>query len=91
MTTIILTNEQAELIKKAGEEVEIRTPEGERLGVFRAQSEDEVDIEIALQRRASGGPYVTTAEVLAHLASLQDRESKSIHLRSFGTMTLFER
>jgi hypothetical protein len=74
MTTLVVTEEQASIIKQAGCEVEIVSPQGERLGVLsHLTSEDEEDIRIAKQRLASGGPWFTTAEVLSHLRSLESR------------------
>ena len=76
MTAIVVTEEQATIIKSSPTGVELRSPKGECLGIFKHHGWDEEDIQLALQRRASGGPYYTTAEVLAHIKSLEDREKQ---------------
>jgi hypothetical protein len=85
MTSIVISDEQVEIIKKSPDGVELRSPNGECLGVFKHHGWSEVDIQLALKARASGGPYYTTAEVLAHLKSLEDREKQWRDLRSSGT------
>ena len=75
MTSITVTEEQALIIKSTANSIEVRGPKGEWLGVLRhVDEETEEDIRIALKRRASGGPYYTTAEVLAHLQSLESEQ-----------------
>lgn len=74
MTSIVVSAEQAEIIKNSPKGVEIRGPKGECLGVFQHHGVSEEDIRIALRRRASGGPYVTMTDVLAHLQTLESRE-----------------
>ena len=76
MTSIVVTEEQVKIIKSSPRGVEVHGPEGECLGVFKHQGWNEEDIQMALKSRASGGPYYTTAEVLAHLESLEDREKR---------------
>lgn len=73
MTAIVVTEEQVEIIKNSPTGVEIRSPKGERLGVFTHHGVSEEDIRIALDRRASTSPRYTTAEVLAYLRSLEGK------------------
>ncbi len=76
MTSIVITDEQAEMIKHSPAGVVIRSSRGECLGVFKHDAQLEEDIKLALEARASGGPYHTTAEVLAHLRSLEDGQTR---------------
>ncbi len=76
MTSIVVSAEQAEIIKNSPTGVELRDPKGKCLGVFQHHGVSEEDIQIALQRRASGGPYVPMTDVLKHLQSLESRERR---------------
>ena len=69
---IIVDDEQARIISKATEKVEIRDGNGNRLG-FVAHGFTDEDIAIAKQRRTSTEPRYTTHEVLEHLRSLDEK------------------
>lgn len=70
MRAIVVDDQQAAVIRNAGDTVEILDKQGRRLGYVAADFTDE-DIAAARRRVASDEPRYTTAEVLEHLASLE--------------------
>lgn len=75
MTSILLDEQQSKEISEAKGSIELRDPHGRRLGYFtRAVSHGftEEDIELALKRRQTPGPRLTTQQVLEHLDRLQE-------------------
>ncbi len=72
MIHITVSDEQAKLIARTRENIEIRDPAGRHLGYI---AHDFTDEEIALARKAlaSPGPRYSTAEVLEHLRSLESK------------------
>ena len=72
MTSIVVTDEQAQIIKSSPKGVEIRSPKGECLGVL-THGFTEEDIELAKKALASNSPRYTTAEVLQHLRTLETK------------------
>jgi hypothetical protein len=73
MTSIVITEEQAQVIKSSVTGVEIRSPQGECLGILSAHGFTGEDIALAKLARNSKSPRYTTAQVLAHLQSLEPR------------------
>jgi hypothetical protein len=76
MPVIVVTEEQAELIKNAPGGVEFFSPTGERLGVMTPMFTEE-DIRLAKAAASSGSPRYTTAQVLEHLRSLESSPAKT--------------
>ncbi len=70
MPHIVVDNQQAKLISEATGDIEIRDPQGRRLG-YVAHGFNGRDIAIARQRLESDHPRYTTREVLDHLRSLE--------------------
>jgi hypothetical protein len=71
MIQIVLNDEQMEALRKAGEEVEIRDPNGGLLGYLDRPFDDEEILAEADRRLNSDGPWYTTEQVLEHLRSLE--------------------
>jgi hypothetical protein len=72
MTQLILNAEQSQIVAKALEPVEVCAPNGEVLGVIEPAVTRE-EIADAKQRLATDQPRYTTAQVLEHLQSLENR------------------
>ncbi|HMO86618.1 MAG TPA: hypothetical protein PKC18_17030 [Lacipirellulaceae bacterium] len=70
MTSIVLTEEQAEVLKQSPQGVEIRGPKGEWLGVVNNHGWTDENVRVAKERLASPGSRHSTAEVLDYLRSL---------------------
>jgi hypothetical protein len=70
MTRITISHEQAKLINKAEDDIVLVDPSGNEIGLVSRPTFTREDIEDALKRANSGGPWYTTAEVLAHLRAL---------------------
>jgi hypothetical protein len=73
MTQLVVSEEQAELISKSSDRVEVRDAKGRILGVLSRRVQDESPDEIAEIKRRSRtpGPVYSTDEVLSHLRSLE--------------------
>lgn len=72
MAQIVVSDEQARIIAETGGVVEIRDREGNLLGCV-AQGVSEEDVTLALQSLRSDEPRYSTAQVLAHLMSLNSQ------------------
>ncbi|HVA46813.1 MAG TPA: hypothetical protein VNH11_10650 [Pirellulales bacterium] len=74
MPHIVVDTTEAELIAAAGSTVHVRDPKGRLVG-FITPAPPEEEIAAAKARLAEGrkGPTYTTAEVLAHLRSLENQ------------------
>jgi hypothetical protein len=72
MTSIVVTKEQADIIKSA-KAIEVRGPHGEWLGVLSSHGFTEEDVRLAKEALASQSPRYTTAQVLEHLRSLESK------------------
>jgi hypothetical protein len=70
MPHIIVDDEQAELIAKSANPLEIRDRQGRYLGYVAHGFSDE-DFALAKKRLASDEPRLTTRQVLDHLRSLE--------------------
>ena len=70
MAHIVVDDEQARIISRSAEDIEIRDQSGRHLG-FVAHSFSDQDIATATERAASDEPRLTTGEVLDHLQSLE--------------------
>jgi hypothetical protein len=70
MPQIVLNDEQAQVVATALQPVQVRDAKGNYLGTIPPIWTDE-DIAEAKRQLASNEPWYTTAEVLAHLRSLQ--------------------
>jgi hypothetical protein len=79
MSDIVVNMDVAEMITTAGRTVHVRDPNGRLVG-FITPAPPEEEIASARARLAEGrqGPTYTTAEVLAHLRSLENRVSLSV-------------
>jgi len=77
MTSIVVTEELAEIIKQAGQDIEIRSPKGEWLGVLSNHGCTEEDIRLAKQALASNSPRYTTAQVFEYLRSLESAQPET--------------
>jgi hypothetical protein len=71
MTSIVVTAEQAQMIKAASDSVALVSPAGEWLGVLNNHGWTHEDIEAAKASLNSDEPRYTTAQVLEHLRSLE--------------------
>lgn len=71
MVQVILTEEQAQLIRKAIEQVQLRDPEGKVVAIIEPEQILEFLAEIKRQA-ASPGPYYTGEQVQARLRALQE-------------------
>lgn len=71
MTSIVLTPEQAEIVKGSLNAIEIRGPQGEWLGILSNPAVTEEDVRLAKESQASTSQRFTMPEVLAHLQSLE--------------------
>ncbi len=69
MPHIVVDDRQARIISDAGQTVEIRDQQGNRLGYVAHPLSDE-DIAVAKRRLQSDEPRFTTRQVLDHLRSL---------------------
>lgn len=71
MTHIIVSEEQAAVIARAGRNVQVRDPQGRLIGYIKLAPPEE-EIAKAKARLAAGaqGPTHTTEQVLEHLRSL---------------------
>lgn len=69
MAHITIDEQQAKIVLEASDEIEVRDPQGNRLG-FVSRSFNAAEIAEAKRRLASNGPWYTTKEVLDHLRSL---------------------
>ena len=70
MTQIVLTEDQAQVLRQALEPIQVCDPNGRVLGCIAPQSTLE-HIEEARRRLASNQPRYTSQEVAAHLKALQ--------------------
>jgi hypothetical protein len=74
---IVLSVEQVRALRDAKGEVELRDPQGAKVGSAKPQDDldgwTEEDIRLAKEALKSPGPWYTTAEVLAHLRSLETK------------------
>ncbi len=70
MTRIMLSDEQLRQIDQANGDLEFVNAKGEPVAVARRPIFTREEIEQAEKRANSGGPWYTTAEVLAHLRAL---------------------
>ncbi len=68
MQHIVVDDTQAKLISEARESIEVRDPQGRRLGYVAHGFTDE-DIAIPIDQLASDEPSLTTQQVLDHLHS----------------------
>jgi hypothetical protein len=74
MAQIILNDAQASVVREAGGELEVFDGTGRMIGTLFPQAHDEAAIVAEAKRRlASPGRRYTTAEVLTHLRSLENR------------------
>lgn len=73
MTAIVVTEEQAEIIRSSSKAVEVRGPRGEWLGVLSNHGFTDEDVRLAKEALASNSPRYTTAQVLEHLRSLESK------------------
>jgi hypothetical protein len=69
MVTLVLSAEQAQVLRDARETVELIDRAGTRLGVV-ARPPSDADVETALARLRDGREGKTTVEVLARLMAL---------------------
>jgi hypothetical protein len=69
MTQLILTDDQAEVMRKAAGAVEVCNRRGELLGYF-SRPPSAAETEEAKLRLSSEGPWYTTQQVIEHLDSL---------------------
>ena len=72
MTRIILSADQAIVLHTTSDIVELCDPEGTVVG-YVSRPFGQADIDEANRRLASGGPWYTTKEVIAHLDSLDSK------------------
>jgi hypothetical protein len=72
MTQIVLPREQADVVARAIEPIEVCDPNGELLGYIDPVWTRE-DIDEAKRRIASDQPRYTTAQVMKHLQSLESK------------------
>lgn len=75
MNYIVLDEQQSQAISRARGFVELRDKQGHRLGYFTravGHSFTDEDIELALKRRESTAPCLTTQQVLERLDRLQE-------------------
>ncbi len=70
MTQIVLSADQAQLVIKASDAVELRDDRGTLLG-YVARPPSDTEVTDARRRLASDGPWHTTDQVLKHLESLE--------------------
>ncbi|MFM9966347.1 MAG: hypothetical protein ACKV2Q_34660 [Planctomycetaceae bacterium] len=73
MTSIVLDEQQSQVVSEAKGPIELRDQRGNRLGFFTLEVRHgftDEDIELAKQRRASNSRYYTTKEVIEHLQKL---------------------
>ena len=74
MSQVILTQEQADLIVRAHDAVQLRDPQGNLLGTIKRDADfTDEDLEKAKQALASNQPRYTTQQVLEHLQSLENQ------------------
>jgi hypothetical protein len=73
MLEIVLTDEQAKVVATALKPVQVRDGNGHVLGIINPIWTEE-DIADAKRRLASDEPRRTTAQVLEHLRSLEDKK-----------------
>jgi hypothetical protein len=66
----MLSDEQLKLINKAEDEIVLVDPSGNEVGVVNRPTFTREDIQEALKRANSGGPWYTTAEVLSRLRAM---------------------
>jgi hypothetical protein len=72
---IVLSIEQVRVLRDAKGEIELRDPQGAKVGCAKPQDDlhgwTEEDIRLAKEALAAPGPRYTTEQVLAHLRSLE--------------------
>ncbi|HTU17228.1 MAG TPA: hypothetical protein VMG10_04140 [Gemmataceae bacterium] len=73
MQQIILTDEQMKVLAEAQRQVEVRDSDGRLVGYLQFVGFTQAEIEEAKRRLASDEPRYTTAQVLAHLRSLESK------------------
>jgi hypothetical protein len=72
MIKIVLNDEQAKAVEDSSGAVELRDTRGRLVG-YVARSSSAEDIAAAKARLSSTGPWYSTAQVLSHLQSLEQR------------------
>ena len=73
MPQIILNDEQMKVLAEAKRQIEVRDSDGRLVGYLQFVGFTQAEIEEAKRRLASDEPRYTTAQVLAHLRSLESK------------------
>jgi len=73
MREIVLTQEQTEVVAQAQDAVQVRDPKGNVLGYIEPSDFTPEEIAEAKRALASNQPRYTTAQVLEHLRSLEQK------------------
>lgn len=73
MTHLVLTSEQAQVVRTAAEPLEVRDEQGRPLAYLTPLSPEDIEaIEQSKRRRGKGGPRVPADQVEAHLRRLTE-------------------
>lgn len=73
MKHLVLNDEQMKVLAEAQRQVEVRDSAGHLIGYLQFVGFTQAEIEEAKRRLASDEPRYTTAQVLAHLRSLESK------------------